>query len=168
MGKIYKYSELKGVLKVGDVVRAVKGKENCCIKLKSDGSNTVVITKIEDELFWINDCEHFFNDESGYLEIVSSSPRTIKDADVGDVVMNRLENYRKILGKDTTGNILHLSRTWLEPPLDDEDKIFSNSVSRYELDENFTLVLPEEKPKRVVTQAEINEKFGEEVEIKKD
>ncbi len=58
---IKKYSELKGVIKVGDEVRAVAGKFNPCEQLKNDGSNIRKITAIDDDGFKINGCWHPFD-----------------------------------------------------------------------------------------------------------
>jgi len=48
---IYSYADYLKIAKVGDVVRAVKGKENACANLSDDGSNTGKITKVMGEYF---------------------------------------------------------------------------------------------------------------------
>jgi len=76
--KIYSYSELKGVIKVGDVVRAVKGKRNLCNELQNDGSDTAKITTVSGDWFDINGCRHRY-DSSDSLEIVETTkPEIIK------------------------------------------------------------------------------------------
>ena len=67
---IYEYSELKGIIKVGDTVRAVPGKVNECHELQDDGSNTQLITHVDDTYFMINGCRHKFKHANCYLEIV--------------------------------------------------------------------------------------------------
>jgi len=64
------YKELKDVIKVGDEVRAIKGKDNPCAQLKNDGSDTQRITQVNGYGFRINGCYHSYT-EYGYLEIVS-------------------------------------------------------------------------------------------------
>ena len=77
---VYEYSNLKGVLKVGDKVKAVKGKNNPCNCLKNGKTGT--ITKITDERFWIDGCFHFLNRFGcgDWLEIVEDQ----KKLKVGD------------------------------------------------------------------------------------
>jgi len=68
MNKIYSYSELKGVIRVGQKVKAVKDKSNACSELL-DGK-TGIITKVDDDSIWINGCNHSFRPDN-YLEIIS-------------------------------------------------------------------------------------------------
>lgn len=87
----YEYSQLKGVIKVGNTVRAVKGKRNPCNELKNDGSNTGKITEVHDEHFATNGCTHGYN-ENWYLEIVKSNK----------TIMTKLNvMMKKLLSKDT-------------------------------------------------------------------
>jgi len=58
MGKIYEYSELKGIIQVGDEVRAVPGRSNPCGQIRDNGSTTGIITKVTSGDFYINDCWH--------------------------------------------------------------------------------------------------------------
>ncbi len=67
----YSYAELKGKIKVGDSVRAVKGKENGCNELNSDGSNVQKITYVDEDCFDINGCFHDYN-RKAFLELLPS------------------------------------------------------------------------------------------------
>jgi len=76
--KIYSYSKLKGVIKVGDVVRAVRGKRNLCNELQNDGSDTAKITTVSGDWFHINGCRHGY-EPYYHLEIVETTkPEIIK------------------------------------------------------------------------------------------
>jgi len=70
--KIYSYSELKGVIKVGDVVRAVSEMNNSCGELQNDGSDTARITKVSENFFYIEGCIHRYNSYD-FLEIVETT-----------------------------------------------------------------------------------------------
>jgi hypothetical protein len=91
---IYKYSELKNRIKVGDKVRAAKGKYNPCSHLKDDGLNIEEIMKVDDEGFSINGCRHDYG-QDGYLDLnPSPSWETLKKGDF----IERDGEKRKVLG----------------------------------------------------------------------
>lgn len=158
---IYSYAELKDKIKVGDTVRAVAGKPNSCCKLNDGGSNTAEITKITDDLFYINDCWHYYY-ESSFLEILvepTEEPTerivTWENLQKGDVILDddgctcavlaRIEDLVAI--SSATNKTTHFGWYSIEQLKDAGYK-------------------PEPlKQKRKVTLAEIAEKFGEEVEV---
>ncbi len=112
---IYSYPELKGVIKVGDKVRAVKGKTNSCQFLQSDSEGEVIsIRNDEFELRfsfpapkesatgWGNTyaCVHSFRDEVNFLEIIE--PEEPYKPMVGDVI--QLEAVVDLVGQDGSDN----------------------------------------------------------------
>ena len=141
MATVYKYSQLKGVLKVGDTVRAVKGKRNPCYKLKNDGSNTRQITVTGDDCFSIDGCIHAYI-KDWYLEIVNNKQK---------IIMTKLNiMMKKFLDKDSQALVkAEFINGDLE--LTDEGK------------ENLFALLFEDKKKELVALA--NEKLEE---IKED
>lgn len=94
---IYEYKDLKGKIKVGDKARAVKGKQNYCNQLENDGLNTQFITKVGDDNFWINGCEHFY-DSPYFLEIVNEK-KSWETFAVGDIVIDTEKGKAKVLAK---------------------------------------------------------------------
>jgi len=70
--KTYSYSELKGVIKVGDVVRAVSELNNSCGELQDDGRNTARITRVNKNCFAIEGCSHSY-EPYDFLEIVETT-----------------------------------------------------------------------------------------------
>lgn len=84
---IYKYSELKGVIKVGDKVRAVPGKNNVCSELKDDGLNIREVTTVYHNGFRIDGCYHDYGPriDDAYLELIRE-PKTLENLEIGDVV----------------------------------------------------------------------------------
>lgn len=80
--KEYKYSQLKNVIKVGDLVRASKNGQNNCSELNEDNQNvTELITRVTENGFSINGCYHTFDSEGhSLLEIQFKTPEfSIRD-----------------------------------------------------------------------------------------
>ena len=90
---VHEYSELKGLVKFGDRVRAVPGKNNVCIKLNDDGSNECRITDVNDTGFRIDGCVHGFS-EGCYLDLIE---KTLDSLAEGDVVVDNI-GRRTVLG----------------------------------------------------------------------
>lgn len=157
---IYSYAELKGKIKVGDTVRAVAGKPNSCGKLNDGGSNTAEITKVTDDLFYINDCFHFYY-ESSFLEIL------VEPADEPSERIVTWENLQKgdeiLDGNGKSRTILARIEDLVSLSCYGSDHHY-NWCSIQQLRDN-GYKIKTDKPKRKVTLAEIAEKFGEEVEI---
>ena len=109
---IYSYAELKGKIKVGDRVRAVKGKENWCTCLRSSKPTGKLawpiceVTRVEDYGFYINGCAHNYYSGS-FLELLTEE-KTLDTVDVGDVVVSG-GFERTILDKSPNGTVLFLS-----------------------------------------------------------
>lgn len=157
---IYSYAELKGKIKVGDTVRAVAGKNNQCNELNNDGSNTRVITKVNDEFFWINGCFHGYYADY-FLEIVEEptdepSERVVtwENLQKGDVISDE-NNEQTILAR--IEDIVSVSYS-------NEKTYHHHWYSIEQLKQNGYKPEPL-KQKHKVTLAEIAEKFGEEVEV---
>ena len=91
----YSYAELKGKIKVGDMVRAISGKNNPCSELRNDGSNTQKITEVNDGYFSINGCLHRYH-QGVYLEIL---PKTMENVAFGDIIVSKGGDKRKVLGR---------------------------------------------------------------------
>lgn len=110
---IYSYAELKGKIKVGDKVRAVKGKENGCGELgdlmvaADDGEKLGTITDVFSEYFRINQCVHAYS--PGYFLELLTEEKTLDTVDVGDVVVDGDGRERTILDKSPNGTVLFLS-----------------------------------------------------------
>lgn len=157
---VYSYAQLKGKIRVGDEVRAVPGKSNACTQLEEDGSNTQKITKVTDELFWINGCWHrYFTD--GYLDLLTEHPRTLGDLREGDQVKN----------KYGTGTVLFVLKPglYLLSELDSPDAVGYFYTTKDLEDRGCTLVQPE--PEVIeVTVSEISAKHyqGRPVKIVKE
>lgn len=94
---IYSYKELQGKIRVGDIVRAVKGKYNSCNHLKDGGLNTQKITEVSEYSFYINGCVHSFA-ENAFLETVTPEQPTWETLKIGDVfVLNEGELERELI-----------------------------------------------------------------------
>lgn len=93
MGKIYSYSELKGVLKVGDRVKAARGHKSECYKLNNIGECTV--TKLEGDIMYIDGCSHAMSGDSYFLEVISEEvdPSTIGQAAFDAMTPTEREKY---------------------------------------------------------------------------
>lgn len=79
----YTYNEYAKIAKVGDVVRAVPGKQSPCAVLGNDGVDTGTITKVATDVFCIEGCSHHSN-QNGYLFLVSSAEPSWETLKVGD------------------------------------------------------------------------------------
>lgn len=157
---IYSYAELKGKIKVGDTVRAVAGLNNHCNKLKNDGSNTLKITRVDEDKFYINGCWHEYT-AYGFLEIIDEPSEepverivTWENLQKGDVIFDVNGNLRTILAR--IEDIVSLSYY--------DNSFHYDWYSIQQLRDN-GYKIKTDKPKRKVTLAEIAEKFGEEVEV---
>lgn len=97
---IYEYKDLKGIIKVGDRVRAVEGKTNDCGGLNDDGSNERKITEVTDESFYIghNCFGHSYDEEGSFLDLIRES-KTLDDLQVGDEVASKYGNKEKVLAR---------------------------------------------------------------------
>lgn len=71
---IYKLSELKEKLKVGDIVKNPKDKSSGCWELSE--TITGKITQITKDTFFINNCLHIFDRNDRFLEIVKSEEKS--------------------------------------------------------------------------------------------
>ena len=75
---IVTYGQARGVLRVGDEVTRVRGRENRCVNLggldagvmSGAACKTAKITKIDGDWFYVNKCFHSFA-EDGWLEILN-------------------------------------------------------------------------------------------------
>lgn len=86
---IYSYADLKGIIKVGDKVRAVPGKRNGCDELNSDGSNEQTITHVSEYNFHINRCVHWYGDDDIFLDLNPEPTEITWDTlKVGDWISN--------------------------------------------------------------------------------
>ena len=151
---IYEYSELKGIIKVGDKVRAVPGKANECALLENDGSNTQLITHVDGRYFYIDGCNHPYCDNS-YLEIVEP-PRSLENLKIGDILVAHY-GEKTVLG--VCGRVFFLSFTDEPKRHGDtftlEDMIAKGwtlkteePVTEYTLDEALTLLAEHTKTKK--------------------
>lgn len=110
---IYSYAELKGKIKVGDRVRAVKGKENWCTCLRSSKPTGKLawpiceVTRVENYGFYINGCAHNYYSGS-FLELLTEE-KTLDTVDVGDVVVDSSGEEFTILDKSLNGTVLFVS-----------------------------------------------------------
>ena len=162
MWKLYSFAELRNVAKVGDKVRAAKGKSGGCDELKSDGSNTETITALGKTWFSISDCVHDFYDYF-YLELwVPDTEKTWDTLQCGDEVMDEDGEKRTVQG--ILGEIVFLSYSYLEKNGDDELSVVAYQT-KYQLKKNGYTIVQDKKP-REVTMDEVREKFGEDVIIK--
>jgi len=156
---IYSYAELKGKIKVGDKVRAVKGKTNPCSNmLLDDGSNTAKVTEVFDDGFYINDCCHAYA-EGSFLELLTEE-KTLDTVDVGDVVVGKDGDERTVMDTSKNGTVLFLSQR--DCPL-----YFHLPMIRQELkDKGFTVKqsTPVPEPKET-TLEEVSKTLGYPVKI---
>lgn len=108
---IYSYAELKGKIKVGDRVRAAKGRNNICPYL--DYNKQGVVSHVDSDGFVIaNGCVHSYGSIS-FLELLTEE-KTLDTVDVGDVVVGKRGDERTILDKSPNGTVLFLS--WQNDP----------------------------------------------------
>lgn len=154
---IKKYSELKGVIKVGDRVRAVEGKHNPCSELASDDSSEATIEAVSDEYFSINTCTHYYS-EAAYLDIISHIP-TWETLQVGDVIVDKDGSESTALA--VLGEVF-LKSMWNAP------KVAHVWFHINEAQKNGWILKVPVTEIEEVTMAQIIEKFGHEVKIKKD
>ena len=146
----YPYSQLKGIIKVGDIVSAVPGKKNRCDRLLDNGRNTQKITRVNDIWFYIDECFHSYN-ETGYLRIHTVSPKTVRDAQVGEVVVEKDDEFGRVV-LERLENTVFLS----------EDGYFHRTSHWITLDgliKYYTLKGAEPEPKEL-TLKDISKKFG--------
>ena len=132
----YSYAELKGKIKVGDSVRAVKGKENGCNELNSDGSNVQKITYVDEDCFDINGCFHDYN-RKAFLELLPSEITwetlkkgdKVKDGEYERTVLARLEDIcflSSVIRSDmyglgeTISDMQRMDYTIVQPPKEEE------------------------------------------------
>jgi len=155
--KNYSYQELKNVIKVGYEVRAIKGKNNPCGKIKDDGSDTRKITRVDQDGFCINKCYHSYTD-NGYLEIV---PRTLENLAVGDLVLDASGFTRRVLvdlGGEGEFHVYVLSNQ-------SEHNAVYRAYTVHEMKQaNYTPFVEVAKPAKM-THAEIEAKLGHAVEL---
>ena len=85
---IFSYADLKGKIKVGDRVRAVKGKFNPCNELEDDGSDEMIITFVSDNYFETESCIHSFDGDDVFLDRIDYK-KTLEDAEAGDVLVDK-------------------------------------------------------------------------------
>ncbi|PIV90856.1 hypothetical protein COW46_00765 [Candidatus Gracilibacteria bacterium CG17_big_fil_post_rev_8_21_14_2_50_48_13] len=155
MWKEYSYDQLKGVIKVGDRVKAVEGKHNNCGKLEDEGSNEVEITEVSETHFYIDGCSHVY--EEGSFLARWEGPKTLDDVKVGDVFITQNGNTRKVLGR--CGDILFLSKL-NENDVSQKDTWWTVS----DIQKDFT-VQPEEKETVELTLQEVADKIGVDVSV---
>jgi len=96
---IYSYAELKGKIKVGDKVSAVKGKYNQCSELNSDGSNVAIVTLVNEDCFAINYCVHIYHKDA-FLNLNPQNDMQEKTWDNlanGDMLVQEGDEPRKVL-----------------------------------------------------------------------
>ena len=145
---IYKYSELKGKIKVGDKVKAVEGKGNACDELNDGGIG--IITEINESSFRISGCKHWYSGEF-YLEILE---KTLDDLVEGDEVV-REDSIRKTVLFVLKKGLYVLSDTYKEQPEVEHLKV-DNIWSSHELQERgFTFYTPPKDDTIEVTIEEI-------------
>ena len=156
MSKIYSYAEFQAVAKVGDVVRAVKGKSNYCSKIRDDGSTTAKITEVTQDGVYINDCNHSLK-EDGYLEVVETV-KTWETLQAGDLVIDGL-GRGKVLA--VLGDVFLISCS------NDFDRA-NKWLTKQEVQRLGNTIVQDEVPEVVeqVTLDQVYEKFGKKVTIK--
>lgn len=155
---IYSYAELKGKIKVGDRVRAVKGENNACIQLQDDGGNSKGITSVDVDGFSIDTCYHVYN-EPCFLELLTEE-KTLDTVDVGDVVVSACGDEYTILDKSPNGTVLFTSGS-------SNSDWAGGGYTRKELKDNrFTVKqsTPAPKPKEM-TLEEVSKALGYPVKI---
>lgn len=159
---IYSYAELKGKIKVGDRVRAVKGKENGCSELgdlmvaADDGEKLGTITDVFSDRFRVNQCGHSYS--PGYFLELLTEEKTLDTVDVGDVVVDKDGDERTVMDTSKNGTVLFLSQR--DCPL-----YFHLPMTRQELkDKGFTVKQPTPAPKEM-TLEEVSKALGYPVKI---
>ena len=96
MGKIYRYNELRGVLKVGDKVRAGNDCNNGCTEL--GGEIIATIDKIKDNYFYIDGCSHSFDKTEYSLELINNE-RSNNMVELTPMLNKLLDKDGKVLYK---------------------------------------------------------------------
>ena len=152
---IYSYAELKGKIKVGDKVRAVKGRNNVCPYL--DCNKQGVVSHVDSDGFVIaNGCVHSYGSIS-FLELLTEE-KTLDTVDVGDVVVDKDGDERTVMDTSKNGTVLFLSQR--DCPL-----YFHLPMTRQELkDKGFTVKQPTPAPKEM-TLEEVSKALGYPVKI---
>lgn len=156
---VYSYSELKGKIKIGDEVRAVKGKQNPCDELEQDGSNIGIITEVKDDFFCINGCCHYYCVDD-FLDLLSTE-KTYDNLQVGDEIDCGDDVIRVVLETGSTRNAFLLSSTE-----NDYQSLFW--YSRKEMDIKGWKIKQPEPPKEDVqelTVEEVSKLVGKTVKI---
>ncbi len=108
MWKLYSYDQLKGKIKVGDRVRAARGRDNFCKELNEDGSNEQKITEVADEYFAINKCSHSYTLSNKFLELFVSE-FSWDCLEAGMVVVEKGGNKLKVLEVGSASNAFLVS-----------------------------------------------------------
>ncbi|MDE2105238.1 MAG: hypothetical protein KGL39_48885 [Patescibacteria group bacterium] len=150
---IYGYKDLKGVIRVGDTVRAVPGKYNPCDMLIGGKAGT--ITHVYDNVFCINGCFHSYS-KGSYLDL-NPSP-TWETLKVGDIIEHEYGDTRKVLA--VLGNVFLMSFAH------DRDKAGGWSTIA-EAQRNGWKLKGADEPTEV-TMAEVGKQFGRKVKIIKE
>lgn len=153
---IYKYSELKDILRVGDEVRAVYGKRNDCNKLDKEGKKSAKITNIDDNGFKIDGCWHSFLSEA-FLELFPRTPswETLK---VGDVIVSASGLEATVLEVGASRKTF-LRSMWGIPDV-------ANGWLTLKEEGNWTLKSPiPEPPICEMTLAEVEQALGKKIKI---
>jgi len=154
MNKVCSYKDLRGILKVGMTVSAVKGKTNACPELHDDGSNTQTITSVDETTFSINGCTHTYNGcthtysgDVATLEIHNFT-RTMATVTKGEFLRDVLNNRRVI--HERFGDILFVSGTDLrEVAIIDTFMHLESNGFKVEVDEEVKEMTVEEVSKLV-------------------
>lgn len=146
---IYSYADLRKVIKVGDTVKAVAGKNNHCNKLNKDGSNKGKITEIDEDGFRINGCRHFFVD-GAYLDLIRKEV-TWETLRTGDEVKDEDGVYTVLARID---DLVFISRP-------DAPKDSGPFYTISEMKEIYTIIQPKQEEEEVLmTVAEIAKKLN--------
>jgi hypothetical protein len=156
MWKTYSYDQLKGVIKVGDRVKAVVGQYNPCSELHDDCSNEAKITQVSEEHLRINGCLHDYDDD--YYLARWEGPKTLDNVEVGDVLIAENGNTRKVLGR--CGDILFISEL-NKHDISQSDTWWTVS----DIQKVFTVYQPEEKETVELTLQEVADKIGVDVSV---
>lgn len=134
MNKTYKLSELKGVLKVGDKVKAY-----WCDRTSTDGIGAITGIDMQDNTFYINGCQHSFG---GLSELtIIFEPKTMDNLEVGDVLVNN-DNRLEYKVQAVSGELIFYSAP----------NKFNRSESFYHVEEiksYFTLKNQDPKPETI-------------------
>jgi hypothetical protein len=162
---IYSYAELRNVIKVGDTVRAVKGKYNPCHHLNDDGSNTAKITRILRTVFFIEDCFHPFDAAHCFLEIVEETPTEKAEAERTEITWATLKAGDYVDRYGAVCKILARVDELIAISYSDTPNTLNNWLTIAAAQNAYTIVQPETKSPRKVTLAEVRERFGEDVVV---